>query len=272
MSRLQQTFSDLKAQGRKALVTFGVAGDPDLETSLSIVKSLPASGADIIELGMPFTDPMADGPAIQAADLRALAGGMTLAKTLELVRAFRSGNTQTPIVLMGYYNPVYSYGIDKFVTDAAEAGVDGLIIVDLPPEEDAELYTPAKAAGLDLIRLVTPTTTPERLQTVIRNASGFLYYVSVAGITGAKSASPETVAKHLEEVRKYTELPLAIGFGIRTPEDAAAMGAVGDCVVVGSSIVENIGQIPDGKKTIDEILGQVKMLAQALSPAREAGH
>lgn len=242
MSRIEQTFASLKTEGRKALVTFIVAGDPDPSTSLSILNALPASGADIIELGMPFTDPMADGPAIQAGDLRALAAGMTLAKTLQMVRDFRAGNATTPIVLMGYFNPIYSYGVDAFVTDAASAGVDGLIIVDLPPEEDAELRLPAKAAGLDFIKLITPTTTPDRLKTVIRDASGFLYYVSVAGITGSKSASPETVRQHLEMVRAQTSLPIAIGFGIRTPEDVKAMSAAGDAVVVGSALVECAGQ------------------------------
>ncbi len=263
MSRIQTTFAAVKSQNRKALVTFIVAGDPNFEFSLSTLKSLPAAGADIIELGMPFTDPMADGAAIQAADIRALANGMTLGKTLEMVAAFRKDNTTTPIVLMGYFNPVYSYGVAAFVKDAATAGVDGLIIVDLPPEEDAELRAPAQKAGLDLIRLVTPTTTPERLQTVIRDASGFLYYVSVAGITGSKSASPETVSKHLDQIRQYTSLPLAVGFGIRTPDDVRAMSQCGDAVVVGSALVERIGKGED-------VAPVVQTLAAALRPAQKA--
>lgn len=260
MTRIAATFSALKAANRKALVTFIVAGDPDTAASLETLKGLPAAGADIIELGMPFTDPMADGPAIQAADLRALANGMTLPKTLEMVKAFRETNTTTPIVLMGYYNPIYAYGTEKFTKDAAALGVDGLIIVDLPPEEEDELFLPAKAAGLDLIRLITPTTTPERLQTVIKNASGFLYYVSVAGITGSKSASPDTVKKHLDTVRTQTSLPIAVGFGIRTPDDAKAMSIAGDAVVVGSALVERMGKGED-------ILQPVTALSTALKAA-----
>jgi tryptophan synthase alpha chain len=264
MSRITDTFSALKSQNRKALVTFIVAGDPDASTSLEILKSLPAAGADIIELGMPFTDPMADGPAIQAGDLRALAAGMTLSKTLDMVKAFRAENTTTPIVLMGYYNPVYAYGTEKFTKDAAAVGVDGVIIVDLPPEEEAELHIPAKAAGLDLIRLITPTTTPERLQTIIRNASGFLYYVSVAGITGAKSASPVTVKAHLDTVRKHTSLPIVVGFGIRTPEDAKAMSVAGDGIVVGSRFVDIVEKTPLNQ-CVSKISAAVSGLKAALS-------
>jgi tryptophan synthase alpha chain len=263
MSRIEQLFSSCKAEGRTALVTFIVAGDPDAQASLELLKSLPAAGADIIELGMPFTDPMADGPAIQAGDLRALAAGMTLKKTLQMVRDFRVDNTTTPIVLMGYYNPVYSYGVDAFARDAAEAGVDGLIVVDLPPEEDTELRGPVRAAGIDLIRLVTPTTTPERLKTVISGASGFLYYVAVAGVTGTRSASVETVAQHLESIRKETSLPIAVGFGIRTPEDARAMSACADAVVVGSRFVGLI-ENTDAEKVAETVNADVRSFADAL--------
>ena len=212
---------------------------------------------------MPFTDPMADGPAIQAGDLRALAAGMTLKKTLQMVQQFRATNTTTPIVLMGYFNPVYAYGVEAFAADAKDAGVDGLIIVDLPPEEDAELRTPIKAAGIDLIRLITPTTTPERLKTVVKDASGFLYYVSVAGITGTKAASVSDVAAQLAMIRQHTNLPIAVGFGIRTPEDARAMGTVADAVVVGSALVEAIA-------AGDNLSATVSALAMALKPAKAA--
>lgn len=264
MSRITDTFSALKSQNRKALVTFIVAGDPDGATSLAILKSLPDAGADVIELGMPFTDPVADGPAIQAGGLRALAAGMTLSKTLEMVKAFREDNKTTPIVLMGYYNPIYSYGTEKFTKDAAAVGVDGVIIVDLPPEEEDEFHVPAQAAGLDLIRLITPTTTPERLQTVIRNASGFLYYVSVAGITGSKSASPATVKAHLDTVRTQTSLPIAVGFGIRTPDDAKAMSVAGDAIVVGSRFVDIVEKTP-ANQCVSEISAAVSGLKAALS-------
>lgn len=263
MSRIQTTFAALKRDSRAALVTFIVAGDPDAATSQGLLNSLPAAGADIIELGMPFTDPMADGPAIQAGDLRALAAGMTLKKTLQMVRDFRATNTTTPLVLMGYFNPVYAYGVEAFAADARDAGVDGLIIVDLPPEEDAELRGPVKAAGIDLIRLITPTTTPERLKTVVRDASGFLYYVSVAGITGTKAASVSDVAAQLTMIRQYTDLPIAVGFGIRTPADVKAMAAVADGVVVGSALVEDIAAGGD-------LAGKVASLAQALRPAAAA--
>lgn len=264
MTRITDTFSALKARNRKALVTFIVAGDPDASTSLEILKSLPGAGADVIELGMPFTDPVADGPTIQAGGLRALAAGMTLSKTLDMVKAFREGNATTPIVLMGYYNPVYAYGTEKFTKDAAAAGVDGLIVVDLPPEEEAELHIPAQKAGLDLVRLITPTTTPERLETIIRNASGFLYYVSVAGITGSKSASPDTVKAHLDQVRTKTNLPIAVGFGIRTPDDAKAMSIAGDGVVVGSRFVDIVEKSP-ANQCVSEIAAAVSGLKAALS-------
>ncbi len=263
MSRIEQRFASLKAEGRAALVTFIVAGDPDAEKSLQLLSALPDAGADIIELGMPFTDPMADGPAIQAADLRALANGMTLAKTLQMVRDFRAGNATTPIVLMGYYNPVYAYGAEKFAADAAAAGVDGLIIVDLPPEEDAELREPARRNGLDLIRLLTPTTVGERLNTVVEGASGFLYYVSVAGITGTKSADASAVAAQLKTIRAATDLPVVVGFGIRTPADVATMAAFADGVVVGSALVDEISSGGD-------LAAKVSGLAAALKTPRAA--
>ncbi len=223
MSRLEQRFAELKAEGRSALVTFITAGDPGYDASLQILKGLPAAGADVIELGMPFTDPMADGVAIQLATLRALDAGQTLAKTLQMVREFRVDNQTTPIVLMGYYNPIHRFGVEPFVAQAKEAGVDGLIIVDLPPEHDAELATPAQAAGIDFIRLTTPTTDDARLPRVLERSSGFVYYVSVAGVTGAGSATTEHVQQAITRLRRHTDLPISVGFGIRTPEQAAAI-------------------------------------------------
>lgn len=240
MSRISLTLQKTKSEHRAALVSFVVAGDPDPVTSAAILAQLPAAGVDIIELGMPFTDPMADGPTIQAADLRALGAGMTLKKTLQMVAGFRTKNTTTPVVLMGYYNPVYIYGPEKFALDAAAAGVDGVILVDLPPEEDYEMRGPLKAAGLDLIRLLTPTSTGERLKELVRDASGFLYYVSIAGVTGTTSVPVEDVKRKIAEIRTVTDLPVAVGFGIRTPEDAAAVGRVADGVVVGSTFVQLI--------------------------------
>src|SRR5712692_3271593 len=216
-TRIDARFAELKKQGRSAFITFLMAGDPDPATSLDIIRALPKAGADIIEIGMPFTDPMADGPAIQAAGLRALKAGMTLKKTLAMVRAFREGDNTTPLVLMGYYNPIYIYGVDKFLSDARTAGVDGLIIVDLPPEEDAELCLPAIAAGINFIRLATPTTDDRRLPTVLGNTSGFLYYVSIAGITGTRSAAQGDVAAAVRHLKAHTDLPVAVGFGIKTP-------------------------------------------------------
>lgn len=238
--RIETTFADLKAQGRAALVTFVMAGDPDAATALKIIEGLPQAGADIIELGMPFTDPMADGPAIQAAGLRALAGGETLVRTLGLVRAFRASNTTTPLVLMGYYNPVYIYGVERFVRDAKSAGVDGLIIVDLPPEEDDELCLPARAAGLDFIRLTTPTTDDARSIRVFQNLSGFVYYVSVLGITGGAAPDLASVAGNVARLKKHTDLPIAVGFGIKTAAQAHAIAGVADGVVVGSALVEAV--------------------------------
>src|SRR6187431_3430049 len=215
-TRIDQRFADLKREGRAALVTFTMAGDPDTKTSLEILKALPKAGADVIELGMPFTDPMADGPAIQAGGLRALNAGQTMVKTLAMVRAFRSGDDATPIVLMGYYNPIYVYGVDRFLADAKQAGIDGLIIVDLPPEEDAELCLPAMKAGLNFIRLATPTTDDKRLPAVLANTSGFVYYVSITGITGSGSADTAVVGQAVARIKRHTKLPVCVGFGIRT--------------------------------------------------------
>jgi tryptophan synthase alpha chain len=265
--RLGATFAGLKASGRAGLVTFITAGDPSPDISQEIFNGLPAAGADIIELGMPFSDPMADGPAIQAASLRALAAGASLARTLEMVRAFRKQNDKTPVILMGYFNPIYQYGSSRFVTDAASAGVDGLILVDLPPEEDDELCDPARIAGLHWIRLVTPTTHPSRLVTVLRNSSGFVYYVSIAGITGTQSATAGSVADAVKRIRNATALPVGVGFGIRTPEQVREIAAVADAVVVGSAIVDTIernldAQISDLSQVTREVLSLVSDLAK----------
>lgn len=261
MSRIAQTFAALK---RPALVTFITGGDPDVATSEKIFAALAENGADIIEIGMPFTDPMADGPVIQAAALRALENGANMKHTLKMVQQFRQKNKTTPVVLMGYFNPVLAYGPQQFITDATAAGVDGLIIVDLPPEEDDVLRPLAAKAGLDMIRLLTPTTDTKRLPKVLKDASGFLYYVSVAGITGTGSANVDSVQKHITEIRKHTKLPIAIGFGIKTPADAKAMGAIGDGVVVGSALVQNIADAKN-KNDLPDIIGkQVAALAAAL--------
>ena len=241
MSRIAQRFTELKAQHRAAFVPFITAGDPDLETSRAILNAMPGAGADLIELGMPFSDPMADGPAVQASSQRALKAGATMARTLDMVRDFRTRDSKTPIVLMGYYNPVHAIGAEKFVKEVAAAGADGLIIVDLPPEEDAVLQTPAKAAGIDVIRLVTPTTHEARLAKVVDGASGFLYYVSVAGVTGTKSFAEADVKAALVRIRKATALPIAVGFGIKTPSQAAQIARFADAAVVGSAIVSVIG-------------------------------
>lgn len=240
MSRLKSCFERLRSEKRAALVTFVTAGDPTHKTSLEIVRGMPTAGADIIELGMPFTDPSADGPSIDRAAQRALAAGATMQKTLQIVRDFRTDNKETPIVLMGYFNPVYAYGIDAFVRDASDAGVDGLIIVDLPPEEDEELRLPANSAGIDVIRLATPTSDDARLPTVLDGASGFVYYVAVAGVTGGKSATASDIDRAVKRIKAHTDLPVAVGFGIRTPEQAQAMAAVADGAVVGSAIVSII--------------------------------
>ena len=238
--RIATRFAKLKAEGRGGLVTFITAGDPDYDTSLDIIKGLPAAGADVIELGMPFTDPMADGPAIQQAGLRALANGQTVAKCLTMVASFREDDSDTPIILMGYYNPIYSYGVDKFLADAKSAGIDGLIIVDLPPEEDMELCIPALEAGINFIRLATPTTVGTRMPTVLTNTSGFVYYVSILGITGTKSADDSAVQEAVDRLRTGTDLPIAVGFGIKTPEQAKNISAIADAAVVGSAIVDKI--------------------------------
>ena len=237
-TRIDARFAQLKKERRSAFVTFLMAGDPDPETSLAIIKALPKAGADVIEIGMPFTDPMADGPSIQAAGLRALKAGMTLKKTLGLVREFRKDDDATPLVLMGYYNPIYIYGVEQFLADAKSAGVDGLIVVDLPPEEDSELCEPAMKAGLNFIRLATPTTDDKRLPAVLANTSGFVYYVSVTGITGSASADSGVVGEAVARIKRHTALPVCVGFGIRTPEAAAAIAAKADGAVVGSALVD----------------------------------
>jgi len=264
MKRIEKTFIALKEQNKKGLVTFITAGDPSAEKSLSVLKSMPAAGADFIEIGMPFTDPMADGPAIQDSSLRALENGMSLKGVLKMLNEFRETETRTPVILMGYFNPIYTYGIESFMTDAAAAGADGLIIVDLPPEEDAELRIPAENAGLDLIKLVTPTTNDNRLKTVIEHASGFLYYVSIAGVTGTKSANIDEVGKHIAHIKTQTDLPIAVGFGIKTPSDAANMSKIADAVVVGSSIVQNMQENQDDADLSDIIACQVTELKKAI--------
>lgn len=239
-SRVDARFAELKEAGRAGLVTFITAGDPDAETTYQILRALPEAGADLIEIGMPFSDPMADGPAIQASSQRALKNGISLAKTLEIVGRFRAEDSTTPVILMGYYNPIYHMGVETFLKRAREAGVDGLIIVDLPPEEDRELCLPAIDAGLHWIRLATPTTDDKRLPKVLENTSGFLYYVSILGITGTRAAAAEEVGAAIERIKRHSKLPVAVGFGIRTPEHAAAIGKVADAAVVGSAIVERI--------------------------------
>lgn len=267
--RLAACFRQLKAQKRSGLVTYITAGDPDLKTSSKLLAGLPGAGADIIELAMPFSDPMADGPTIQAANIRAFKAGIKLTKVLDLVRTFREKDTSTPLVLMGYYNPIYVYGVDRFLHDAKSAGVDGLIVVDLPPEEDAELCLPATQQGINFIRLITPTTDAQRLPVVLTNTSGFLYYVSVTGITGSKEVSAEPVRRAITELRHHTSLPIAVGFGISTPEQARAIAETSDAVVVGSAIVKRIVANLDEKgnaKTglIDDVLGFVHDLSQAI--------
>jgi len=271
--RIARRFGQLAAEGRGGLVAFVTAGDPDPATARAVLQGLPAAGADVIELGMPFTDPMADGPAIQASSLRALKAGATLRGTLAAVTEFRRGDDATPIVLMGYFNPIHSYGVDRFLADARAAGVDGLIIVDLPPEEDAELCLPAIAAGLNFIRLATPTTDDRRLPTVLGNTSGFLYYVSIAGITGTRSAAQADVTAAVRRLKAHTDLPVAVGFGIRTPEQAAAVARVADAAVVGSALVGCIGDHLDaaGRARPDlvaAVLGLVRELADGVRGAR----
>jgi len=239
-NRIDARFAELKRAGRAALVAFVTAGDPDPATSSEIVKALPAAGADLIELGMPFSDPMADGPSIQASSLRALSAGGSMKTTLSLVRGFRAGEASTPIVLMGYYNPIYQYGVERFLKDAKAAGVDGLIVVDLPPEEDAELCLPAKKAGIHFIRLATPTTDDRRLPAVLRNTAGFVYYVSIVGITGTRSAAEADVSRAVKRLKRHTGLPVAVGFGIRSAGQAADVAKVADGAVVGSALVDRV--------------------------------
>jgi tryptophan synthase alpha chain len=265
MQRIAKTFSDLSAANRKALVTFVTAGDPDFATSLEILRGLPAAGADIIELGMPFSDPMADGPAIQRSSQRALKSGQTLRRTLEMVRSFRETNQTTPIILMGYYNPIYVFPTDEFLKEAVEAGVDGLIVVDIPPEADDELCLPALDAGLCFIRLAAPTTDEHRLGRVLTNTSGLVYYVSIAGITGTRAPDLNAVSKNVERIKARTPLPVVVGFGVRTPEQAKAIASVADGVVVGSALVDAIAQSLDGDlratdltlKAVLELVGQL---------------
>jgi len=273
-SRLERRFAELKAEGRGGLISFTTAGDPTFDSSLELVRGLPDAGVDVIELGMPFSDPMADGPAIQASSLRALGAGMTLAKTLDLVSQFRDRDADTPIILMGYYNPIYSYGAEKFLLDAKESGVDGLIIVDLPPEEDAELCLPALKADIHWIRLATPTTDDKRLPAVLANSSGFVYYVSIMGITGTRTVQADAVRVAVERLKRHTELPIAVGFGIKTPEHAANIARVADAAVVGSAIVERIKNGLDAKglprpSMVSDILGFVRALAAGVRKARD---
>jgi len=274
-TRIDARFAELKKQGRSAFITFVMAGDPDPITSLEIIKALPGAGSDLIEVGMPFTDPMADGPSIQAAGLRALKAGMTLKKTLAVVREFRKGDDATPLVLMGYYNPIYIYGVDQFLVDAKAAGVDGLIVVDLPPEEDSELCLPAMKAGLNFIRLATPTTDDRRLPAVLANTSGFVYYVSVTGITGSAGADSAAVAQAVARIKRHTKLPICVGFGIRTPEAARAIAANADGAVVGSALVEALRHSLDadgkaGAKTVDAVAGLAASLAKGVRGAKLA--
>ena len=274
-TRIDRRFAATRAQGRAALVTFVMAGDPDTETSLAIVKALPKAGADLIEIGMPFTDPMADGPAIQAAGLRALGAGQTLKKTLGMVRDFRTGDADTPIILMGYYNPIYVYGVDRFLADATAAGVDGLIVVDLPPEEDAELCEPALKAGLNFIRLATPTTDDARLPKVLRNTSGFVYYVSVTGITGSAIPDYSKVAGAVARIKKHTDLPIAVGFGVKNAETAEIIARGADGVVVGSALVETVRTSLDAEgkataKTVDAVAALVSDIAGGVRRAAKS--
>jgi tryptophan synthase alpha chain len=272
-TRIETRFAALKKEGRAALVTFTMAGDPDYETSLAIAKALPKAGADVIELGMPFTDPMADGPAIQAAGLRALKAGQRMTKTLAMVREFRKDDNETPIVLMGYYNPIYIYGNDRFLADAMAAGVDGLIVVDLPPEEDEELCLPSLKAGLNFIRLATPTTDDKRLPKVLTNTSGFVYYVSITGITGAAAPDTAKVTNAVARIKRHTKLPVAVGFGVRTAEQARAIAEGADGVVVGSALVDALRQSLDksGKATpatVKAVADLVSSLAQGVRSSR----
>jgi tryptophan synthase alpha chain len=273
VTRIERRFARLRAEGRAGLVTYLTAGDPDPDTSARLFSGLAGAGADLIEIGMPFSDPMADGPAIQEAGQRALKQGMTLRRTLALVRELRRGDDTTPIVLMGYYNPIYRYGADTFARDAVAAGVDGVIVVDLPPEEDAELTGPARAAGLDFVRLATPTSDDRRLPKIVEHASGFIYYVAIAGITGTRSADAASVAAAVTRLRRFTELPVAVGFGIRAPDQAAEVARAADAAVVGSSLVQRLALNlnPDGTAKpglVDAVLIDVRALAEGVRGAR----
>ena len=268
MSRIPARFAELKAAGRKAFVPFISAGDPDFETSFAILEKLPAAGADLIEVGMPFSDPMADGPAVQASSLRALKAGANMGRTLDLVKKFRKTDSKTPIILMGYFNPIHAYGAARFTRDAAAAGADGLIVVDLPPEEDEVLRLPAKAQGLDIIRLATPTSDAARLTTILDGASGFIYYVSITGVTGTKNFESGSVASAVGRIRSATSLPVAVGFGVKTPEHAAEMARIADAVVVGSAIVSNIADKMDGPRA--ELIASVVELCRGLAASTHA--
>jgi tryptophan synthase alpha chain len=275
MSRIERRFAELKRAGRAGLVTFITAGDPDYDSSLAVLKALPQAGADLIELGMPFSDPMADGPAIQASSQRALKAGQTMKKTLAMVRAFRATDPATPLVLMGYFNPIYVYPVDRFVADAVEAGADGLIVVDVPPEEDIELRPAATSVGLDVIRLATPTTDAKRLPAVLANTSGFVYYVSIAGITGTKAPDLADVRGHVGRIKAHTGLPIAVGFGVKTEGQVSAMAGIAEGVVVGSALVTAIAQSLDAegnatRATKPQVLGLVERLAAALRHPAEA--
>jgi tryptophan synthase alpha chain len=271
-TRIDTRFADLKRQGRAALVTFLTAGDPDTETSLAILKALPDAGADVIEVGMPFTDPMADGPAIQASSQRALKAGQNMTKTLAMIRSFRAADDTTPIVLMGYYNPIYIYGVEKFLVDAKDAGIDGLIVVDLPPEEDGELCLPALKAGLSFIRLATPTTDDKRLPAVLANTSGFVYYVSITGITGAATADPWAVTAAVGRIKRHTKLPVAVGFGVKSAEQARAIAQSADGVVVGSALIDALRATldADGKAQATSVGAVTKLVASLAAGVRSA--
>ena len=278
MSRIKARFEKLAGENRAAFIPFVMAGDPDMQTSLDLLKKLPEAGADIIELGVAFTDPMADGPAIQAAGLRALEAGQTLSKTLQMVRSFREADKETPIILMGYYNPFYAYGVEAFLKDASAAGVDGLIIVDLPPEEDAELCLPARAAGLDFIRLATPTTDNERLPEVVKNTSGFVYYVSVAGITGKNAGGAAAVKSAVSRIKEASGLPAAVGFGIKTAEKAKEFAIFADAVVVGSALVDELAGALEERpadadnmsNAVNAVLSLTRDIAGAVHAARRS--